>query len=126
MSAELIDPVALRARQKPLKDTYKQDPAAALAVSTASATLDPLSLSATDKAAINQIVNKNGTSSTSATTYNLAAAEDWAAGADAAVVVADTTGNGTLLVSRDVGYSAVPIRLFAPPEVVLLELLPGA
>ena len=51
-------------------------------------------LSATDKAAINQIVNKNGTASTSGTTYNLAAAEDWAAGADAAVVVADTVGNG--------------------------------
>ncbi|WP_420865711.1 beta strand repeat-containing protein, partial [Nitrosomonas nitrosa] len=51
-------------------------------------------LSATDKAAVNQIVNKNGTSSTSDTTYNLAAAEDWAAGADAIVVVADTTGNG--------------------------------
>src|SRR5690606_30140057 len=42
----------------------------------------------------NQIMNKNGTSSTGGTTFNLAAAEDWAAGADAAVVVADTTGNG--------------------------------
>ena len=51
-------------------------------------------LSATDKAAVNQIINKNGTASTSATTYNLAAAEDWAAGADAAVVVADLAGNG--------------------------------
>src|SRR5690606_1335339 len=40
------------------------------------------------------IINKNGTSSTGGTAYNLAAAEDWAAGADAAVVVADTTGNG--------------------------------
>ncbi|SNX59129.1 protein of unknown function [Nitrosomonas ureae] len=53
-----------------------------------------ITLSATDKAAINQIINKNGTSSTVGTTYNLAAAEDWAAGADAAVTVADTTGNG--------------------------------
>jgi hypothetical protein len=53
-----------------------------------------LTLSATDRAAINQIANKNGTSSTGATTYNLAAAEDWAAGAAAAVVVADLTGNG--------------------------------
>ncbi|WP_442795366.1 YDG domain-containing protein [Pelobium manganitolerans] len=59
-----------------------------------SATSFTLTLSATDKAGINQIVNKNGTSSTGGTTYNLAAAEDWAAGADAAVVVADTTGNG--------------------------------
>ncbi|MGN6282339.1 Ig-like domain-containing protein, partial [Frateuria sp.] len=53
-----------------------------------------LFLSATDKAGINLIVNKIGTSSTGGTTYNLAAAEDWAAGADAAVSVADTTGNG--------------------------------
>ena len=50
-----------------------------------SATSFTLTLSATDKAGINQIVNKNGTSSTGGTTYNLAAAEDWAAGADAAV-----------------------------------------
>ncbi|GAA4102880.1 MBG domain-containing protein [Mucilaginibacter panaciglaebae] len=53
-----------------------------------------LNLSATDKAAINQMLNKNGTSSTSGTTYNLAAGEDWAAGANAAVVTADVTGNG--------------------------------
>ncbi len=32
--------------------------------------------------------------STGGTTFNLAAAEDWAAGADAAVAVADTTGSG--------------------------------
>lgn len=51
-------------------------------------------MSPTDKSGINQIVNKNGTSSTGSTTYNLAAAEDWASGADAAVVVADLTGNG--------------------------------
>src|SRR3990167_2405874 len=63
-------------------------------VEITSGTSFTLSLSATDKAALNQIVNKNGTSSTSATTYNLAAAEDWAAGADAAVTVADLTGNG--------------------------------
>ena len=53
-----------------------------------------LTLSATDRAAVNLLINKNGTSSTGGTTYNLAAAEDWAAGADAAVVVADLTGNG--------------------------------
>ncbi|MFZ6723514.1 DUF4347 domain-containing protein, partial [Undibacterium sp. Ji49W] len=59
-----------------------------------SATSFSLVLSATDKSGINQIVNKNGTSSTGGTTYNVAAAEDWAAGADAAVVIADLTGNG--------------------------------
>ncbi|MBS4095836.1 MAG: hypothetical protein KGZ83_03250, partial [Sulfuricella sp.] len=63
-------------------------------VEVTSGTAFTLTLSATDKAALNQIINKNGTASTSATTYNLAAAEDWAAGADAAVVVADLTGNG--------------------------------
>jgi hypothetical protein len=63
-------------------------------VEITSGTSFTLVLSATDKAAINQFFNKNGTSSTSATTYNLAAAEDWNAGADAAVVIADTTGNG--------------------------------
>ncbi|MCP5330295.1 MAG: DUF4347 domain-containing protein [Pseudomonadales bacterium] len=50
-------------------------------VDITSGTSATLTLSTTDKAAINQILNKNGTSSTGATTYNLAAAEDWAAGA---------------------------------------------
>ncbi|MDD3814881.1 MAG: DUF4347 domain-containing protein, partial [Desulfocapsaceae bacterium] len=63
-------------------------------VEITSGTSFTLTLSATDKAAANQILNKNGTSSTGATTYNLAAAEDWAAGADSAVDVADTTSNG--------------------------------
>ena len=63
-------------------------------VDITSGTSFTLTLSATDRAAVNQIVNKNGTSSTSGTTYNLAAAEDWAAGADPAVVVADLSGNG--------------------------------
>src|SRR3546814_14153805 len=44
-----------------------------------------LVLSTTDRAAVNIIMNKNGTSSSNGTTYNLAAAEDWAAGADAVV-----------------------------------------
>lgn len=35
------------------------------------------------------------------------------------------TGNGTLIVSRGVGYSGVPLRAFAPPEVLLVELVPG-
>ncbi|MFN9471651.1 beta strand repeat-containing protein, partial [Acidovorax sp.] len=53
-----------------------------------------VALNAADKQAINQIANKSGTSSTGAITYNLAAAEDWARGADPAVVIADTLGNG--------------------------------
>lgn len=63
-------------------------------VEITSATSFSLTLSGTDKAAVNLLLNKNGTSATDATTYNLAGAEDWAAGADSAVAVADLTGNG--------------------------------
>ena len=38
---------------------------------------------------------------------------------------AEATGNGTLLVSRGVGYSGLPLRAFAPPEVLLVELVPA-
>ena len=62
-------------------------------VEITSGTQFSVTLSTADKAAVNQIINKNGTSSTSGTTYNLAAAEDWATGADPAVAVADLTGN---------------------------------
>ncbi len=63
-------------------------------VEIASATSFTLTLSATDKTAVNSLVNKAGSASTDNTTYNLAAAEDWAAGAAAAVDVADLTLNG--------------------------------
>ncbi|GEM_PF-1204277 len=70
-------------------------------VGTADAELTPgtstafiFTLDATDKAAVNTLLNKNGTISNDATTYNLAAAEDWNAGADAAITIADLTGNG--------------------------------
>jgi predicted heme/steroid binding protein len=72
-------------------------------VDITSGTSFTVTLNSTDKAAVNQIANKNGQSSTSATTYNLAAAEDWASGADAAVVLADLTGNAI-----DVSNVAVP------------------
>lgn len=72
-------------------------------VELTSGTQFTLVLSATDRAALAQILNKNGTTSTSGTLYNLAAAEDWAAGADAAVTVADLAGNGIT-----VSNSAVP------------------
>lgn len=65
-------------------------------------------LSTTDKVALNMIVNKIGSISTGGTTYGLEAAEDWAAGADAAVVVADTAGNPVT-----VGNVAVPAISFA-------------
>ncbi len=63
-------------------------------VEITSGTSFTLVLSATDKTGINTIINKNGTSANDNTTYNLAAAEDWAAGADPALAIADLTGNG--------------------------------
>jgi len=62
-------------------------------VEITSGTAFTLTLSATDKAAVSQIINKNGSTSTNGTPYNLAAAEDWAAGADAAINIADLAGN---------------------------------
>jgi hypothetical protein len=63
-------------------------------VEVTSTTSFTLTLSSTDNAAVSTLLNKNGTSSTGGTTYNLSAAEDWAGGADSAVVVVDLTGNG--------------------------------
>jgi len=73
-------------------------------VEITSATSFTLILGAADRSAVNALANQNGTSSTGGTTYNLAAAEDWAAGADAGVVLADITGNGVA-----VANVAVPI-----------------
>lgn len=61
-------------------------------VERTSATSFTLTLSATDKAALNQIMNKNGTSSTGATTYNVALADDWNTNVTAGNT-ADLTGN---------------------------------
>ena len=63
-------------------------------VELTNATSFSITLNATDKTSINALLNKIGTSSIGGTTYNLAAAEDWNAGADPAVVLADLTGNG--------------------------------
>jgi hypothetical protein len=63
-------------------------------VEITSGTSFTLALSATDKAAVNALLDNNGTSSSGGTTYNLAAAEDWNSGANASVVIADLTGNG--------------------------------
>ncbi|MDP5330908.1 MAG: hypothetical protein NWQ87_06000, partial [Litorivicinaceae bacterium] len=63
-------------------------------VEITSSTSFAVTLNATDKTAVASILNKDGTSSTDSTTYNLAAAEDWARGADLAVNIVDSTGNG--------------------------------
>lgn len=47
-----------------------------------------------DRSAVDLRIDANGTAAADGTPYNLVANEDWAAGADPAVVVADTTGNG--------------------------------
>ncbi|WP_350115236.1 DUF4214 domain-containing protein [Nitrosomonas sp.] len=73
-------------------------------VEITSSTTFTLTLSSTDKTAVNLLLNKAGTASNDATTYNLAAAEDWATGADAATTIADTSGNGiTVSVSSSSG-----------------------
>ena len=46
-------------------------------VEITSATSFTVTLSAADKSAVNLILNKNGTSSTDSTTYNLSASDDW-------------------------------------------------
>jgi hypothetical protein len=63
-------------------------------VEITSGTSFSVTLNSADQTALQSLLNQNGTSSSGGTTYNLAAAEDWAAGADAAVVVADLTSNG--------------------------------
>ncbi|MBU2225898.1 MAG: tandem-95 repeat protein [Gammaproteobacteria bacterium] len=62
-------------------------------VEVSSGTSFTLTLSATDKTGVNNLVNQNGLTAQDSTTYNLAAADNWAAGANAALNVADLTGN---------------------------------
>ena len=60
-------------------------------VDRTSATQFSVTLNATDQAEVQKIFNKNGQLSTDISTYLLNAAEDWAAGADSAVNVVDTS-----------------------------------
>jgi uncharacterized membrane protein len=62
-------------------------------VDISSGTSFSITLNATDKAALNMLVNKDGASSTSGVTYNLAASEDWSRGTDPGVTIADLTSN---------------------------------
>jgi hypothetical protein len=52
-----------------------------------------LTLNAADQLQLAGLFNKNGTSSRGGTTYNIAAADDWAPGADSSTNIADLTGN---------------------------------
>lgn len=77
-----------------------------------------LTLSSTDRSGVNQLLNKNGSGAADNTVYNLAAAEDWAAGADSAVVLADMTGNG-IAVTGIPAPSPAPAP--APPSVSTID-----
>ncbi len=63
-------------------------------VEITSGTAFTVTLNSADQTALLGLLNNNGTASLGGAVYNLAAAEDWAAGANASVVVADLTGNG--------------------------------
>ncbi len=63
-------------------------------VEITNATTFSVTLSGAEKDAVDLLLNKTGTSADDATTYNLAAAEDWMAGAPAATDIADLSGNG--------------------------------
>ncbi len=78
-------------------------------VELTSATSFTLTLSTSDKAGVYSLFNKNGTASAGGTTYNLAGAEDWNAGADAAVSIADLT-NGVTVSNID---PVLPVTLVA-------------
>jgi hypothetical protein len=74
-----------------------------------------ITLDAADKAAVNVLLNKEGTLSEDNTVYNLEAAEDWAAGADPAINVIDATtpitaGGFNVTISGTVTNSTNPIQ----------------
>ena len=69
-------------------------------VEIASSTAFSVTLNAADQLVVLGLLNKNGTSSAGATTYNIAAAEDWMAGSATSVNVADLSGNGMGLRSK--------------------------
>ncbi|NCC53635.1 MAG: cadherin repeat domain-containing protein, partial [Spartobacteria bacterium] len=63
-------------------------------VEITSATSFTVTLAGADKIQVDARLDQTGTQSSGSTTYNLAAAEDWARGTDAPVTIADTAGNG--------------------------------
>ena len=61
-----------------------------------------MTMSANDKAALALRLNKDGTSSTDSTTYNIGMLEDWNTGAAVAVVIADLFGNPITVTGNNV------------------------
>ena len=83
----------------PSKFTLTGDANATYVLTTSSveitnATTFTVTLNTTDKTHLNGLLNKDGTTSDTGTTYNLAAADNWMAGAAASTDIADATGNG--------------------------------
>ena len=62
-------------------------------VELTSATAASITLNSTDQSNLDSLLNQNGTASTLGTTYNIAAVDDWAPGADSSTDIADLTGN---------------------------------
>ena len=62
-------------------------------VELTSSTEFSITLNAADQLQLAGLLNKNGTSSGAGTTYNIAAADDWAPGADTSTDISDLTGN---------------------------------
>ena len=73
--------------------TYTLTSASTANVEITSATSFTVTLGTDDKTAVALRLNKDGLISTGSVTYNLAAAEDWASGAESTVTIADLTSN---------------------------------
>jgi hypothetical protein len=73
-----------------------------------------IGLHSTDKDSVNILLNKNGTSATNGTIYNLIAADDWNRGADPALNIVDSFNN-PITVN---GFPAITTTvLFASPNI---------
>ncbi len=70
---------------------------AAADVEITNSTTFSVTLSGAEKDAVDLLLNKVGSAADDATTYNLAAAEDWMPGALVASNIADLTGNGIIV-----------------------------
>ncbi len=75
-----------------------------------------VSLGASDRTAVNALLNNNGTSALDGTTYNLAAADDWNRGADVAMDISDNANPVNVG-----GFPAITTTvLFASPNITTI------
>ena len=87
-------------------------------VEITSGTSFSVTLNSADQTGLSSLLNKSGSSSIGATTYNIAALEDWAAGANAAVAVADLTDNGIAVAAPTVTSSTANLANNATSIVI--------